>query len=207
MTRPEKTRGRIRIIAGKWRGTKIDVVAGNSLRPTPDRVRETVFNWLAPTLPGSCCLDLFAGSGALGFEALSRGASQCTFIESDRCAAEALTALAARLDAHAAKLIDSDALRWLDRTQPTNFDIIFLDPPFSLDLAKPVLTKLANGWLTPQTKVYLELPNHASLPGRPWRVLREQQTRQTRYALLQYQPNVTDDPAASGSGAKTGTPP
>lgn len=155
--------GAIRIIGGHWRGRRLPVVAHGDLRPTPDRVRETVFNWLQPVLPGSRCLDLFAGTGALGFEALSRGAAAVVFVEQQAQAAAALTAAGVRLGA-AATVLCMDALTAITDVPLTPFDIVFLDPPFTRNLLVPAVDALsrraivkAGGFL------YIETPHDRPL--------------------------------------------
>ena len=142
-----------RIIGGTWRGRKLPIAAG--VRPTPDRARETAFNWLAPSLPGASVLDLFAGTGALGFEALSRGAAHAVLVERSAATAQLLGTQRQRLDA-AADVVCADAVRWL-RQADMRFDVAFLDPPFGSSLlaaALPlVLTRLKPGGVA-----YLEAP-------------------------------------------------
>lgn len=143
---------RLRIIGGAWRGRKLGIVA--DVRPTPDRVRETVFNWLRGELDGAVVLDLFAGTGALGFEALSRGAAHATFVEQDRKIAGSLAAARDLLDANAS-IERTDAHRWLDRNADRHFDVIFLDPPFATtDYQR--LVALALPLLKPDGLLYVE---------------------------------------------------
>lgn len=157
----------LRIIGGEWRGRRIRFAARPGIRPTPDRVRETLFNWLAPVVEGSRCLDLFAGSGALGLEALSRGAAAVTFVESDRMSAERLRETIATLGAERARVVEADARRWLDGP-PERFDIVFLDPPFESGLLAGTLGKLDSGdWLSPSARVYLEAPARDGPPPLP----------------------------------------
>jgi 16S rRNA (guanine966-N2)-methyltransferase len=157
----------LRIIGGEWRGRRIRFPRQPGIRPTPDRVRETLFNWLAPVVQGSLCLDLFAGSGALGLEALSRGAASATFIESDRLSAERLRETIATLVTERAVVLQADALRWLEG-QPQRFDLVFLDPPFGSGLAAEALRKLdSGGWLSPGAYVYLEAPAKDGAPALP----------------------------------------
>ena len=136
---------RLRIIGGAWGGRKLPIE--NGVRPSPDRVRETLFNWLRPSLVGAHVLDLFAGSGALGFEALSQGAAHATFVEQDRKIARALQASRETLAAHASIEI-ADAHRWLKRDPTRQFDVVFLDPPFQTSkyagLVKALLPHLAS---------------------------------------------------------------
>lgn len=122
--------GRIRIIGGNWRSRKLDVIEAADLRPTPDRVRETLFNWLQPYIEGASCLDLYAGSGSLGFEALSRGAASVTMIERDRTVFKNLESQAAKLGAVGIEIVCADASSWMRTCRP-QYDIIFLDPPYS----------------------------------------------------------------------------
>ncbi len=156
MSGPGKTQ-RVRLIGGLWRSRRLSFPASAGLRPTPDRVRETVFNWLLPHLSGARCLDLFAGSGALGFEALSRGAAAVVLVEKDRLAHTALLQSAHQLETKAATIIAQDALEFLATVPPSSFDIIFLDPPFGTGLM-PVALTLARerGILAPAGLVYVE---------------------------------------------------
>jgi len=157
----------LRIIGGEWRGRRIRFPGTAGIRPTPDRVRETLFNWLAPVIEGSRCLDLFAGSGALGLEALSRGASKVTFIERDREAAGQLRETAALLARDRATVVNADALAWLADT-PTAHDIVFLDPPFdSAVLAESMQTLESRGWLKPEASIYVEMPAKQGPPALP----------------------------------------
>ncbi len=133
---------RVRIIGGQYRRRLLDFPDGAGLRPTPDRVRETLFNWLGQDLPGWTCVDLFAGSGALGFEAASRGASRVVMIERDRKAADALEKNRLVLGAGQVDILRADVLAWLANNRET-FDLVFIDPPFDSDLSEGVLTDLA----------------------------------------------------------------
>ncbi len=130
----------LRIIGGRWRGRRLRLCGAPELRPTPDRVRETVFNWLQAPLPGGRCLDLFAGSGALGLEALSRGAAEVVFVERNAAIARRLQDNLALLEAVSGRLERADALIWL-RRKPEPFDIVFLDPPFGRNLLEPPPTR------------------------------------------------------------------
>lgn len=176
--------GKVRLIGGRWRGTRLSVPAVAGLRPTSDRVRETLFNWLMPMLPGARVLDLFAGSGALGLEALSRGAAAAVLVERDPGLADALRALAARLPGgEAATVVQADALTWLPGQAEATFDLAFIDPPFAAGLWEAVLPMVvarlkADAWL------YVEAP-HDAAPQLPpdWRLHREGRTREVRFAL------------------------
>lgn len=157
----------LRIIGGEWRGRRIRFPGRGGIRPTPDRVRETLFNWLSAAVPGSRCLDLFAGSGALGLEALSRGAKEATFVEQNRENAAALRDTAALLAAGRAQVVQAEALAWL-RGPATAFDIAFLDPPFEGGLLESALRGLdAGAWLAPGAFVYLEMPAASGEPALP----------------------------------------
>ena len=176
------TRNRVRIIAGTWRSRIIRFPPAAALRPTPDRVRETLFNWLGQRLDGLACLDLFAGSGALGFEALSRGASRVVMVERDRTVALALHATAKELEAAGAEVVEGEALKYLERTGE-RFDVVFLDPPFASDLAARALAALPPH-LNPGARVYVESAQPVE-PSAQWRALREDRAGAVRYALLE----------------------
>jgi len=150
-------RGRVRIIGGAWRGRWLDFAGDDSLRPSGDRLRETLFNWLQFELPGARCLDLFAGSGALGFEAASRGAAEVVLVESHPAAAAALAASAERLAARQrVQLVADDAFAYL-ASSTGRFDLLFLDPPFAYADLSPLFSALQRSeLLAPQAWVYLE---------------------------------------------------
>jgi 16S rRNA (guanine966-N2)-methyltransferase len=150
----------VRIIAGRWRGRKITFSDVVGLRPTGDRIRETLFNWLMPVLPGAHCLDLFAGSGVLGFEALSRGARACVLVESNPVVARHLQTTAQSLEATDALVACADARTALQRVSGT-FNIVFIDPPFadkSIDATGLVAELLAQQRLAENAWVYVEQP-------------------------------------------------
>lgn len=180
------TRQRIRIVAGSLRGSKIDVIDVPGLRPTPDRVRETLFNWLAPVIVGMRCLDLYAGTGALGIEAISRGATSCAFVERDASAAATLASTLARLKVENAKVVQRDAISWLTDEQG-RFDLVFVDPPFANDVWTAICEKLeTSGALAEGAWIYLESPADAT-PAVPadWRLHREARSGNVRHALYQ----------------------
>ncbi|MDI9240694.1 16S rRNA (guanine(966)-N(2))-methyltransferase RsmD [Lysobacter sp. LF1] len=181
--------GKVRLIGGRWRGTRLSVPDAPGLRPTSDRVRETLFNWLMPMLPGARVLDLFAGSGALGLEALSRGAASAVLVERDATLAAALRAVAARLPGgEAASVVQGDALSWL-ATQPEGaYDLAFVDPPFAAGMWEAVLPQVTTR-LRPDGWLYVEAPHEAAfaLPA-DWRLHREGRTREVRYALYRRTP-------------------
>lgn len=176
--------GSVRIVGGRWRGTRLPVADAAGLRPTSDRTRETLFNWLAPVLPGARVLDLFAGSGALGLEALSRGAREALLVERDPALAEALSRVVERLEAgDLAHVVRADALALLGAPLHGRFDVVFLDPPFAAGLWRPVLEALGP-WLVPAAWLYMETPAATPLvPGAGWTLHREGATRGSRHAL------------------------
>lgn len=157
----------VRIIGGLWKGRKLRFPTSHGLRPTLGRVRETVFNWLIADVPGACCLDLFAGSGALGFEALSRGASDVTFVEQNRKAIGSLRDNAAALDARGATIVHMDAERYLKRASGC-WDIVFFDPPFDDARADVLLaTLLESASLAEGGLIYLERSIRQPFPRQP----------------------------------------
>jgi 16S rRNA (guanine966-N2)-methyltransferase len=175
---------RLRIIGGRWRGTRIVFPPLAAIRPSPDRVRETLFNWLQQPIVGARCLDLFAGSGALGLEALSRGAAHVTFVDREPQIGRHLSQTLERLGSRDATVVVEDALRFLSRpAQP--FDIVFLDPPFDSGVLEQVGGRL-QGWLAPGGYVYVECPAERSLAILPahWAVQRTKRAGQVGYHLL-----------------------
>lgn len=174
--------GKVRIIAGSWRNSRLDVADLPGLRPTPERVRETLFNWLQPRLPGARCLDLFAGSGALGLEAASRGAGHVVLVERDASLVQRLNAAKARLRATQVEVIQADALHWLQSAHAP-FDIVFIDPPFAHNLWSQVLPALLP-ILASDARIHVESPLSTDypLPAR-WLALREGHTRDMRHVL------------------------
>ena len=180
------------IQAGQWRRTPITVANVPGLRPTPDRVRETVFNWLGQRLIGRHCLDLFAGTGALGFEAASRGAASVTLIESNRLASSHIRTLMDRLDARNMTLIEGDALTNLGRLPKQFFDVIFLDPPFDQGILEQALPKVIPV-LKPEGLIYVEseMPLTASLigawaPQAPLSLIKADKAGKVYYHLISY---------------------
>ena len=172
---------RVRIIGGDWRKRMITFPDQEGLRPTPDRVRETLFNWLGQTLYGKRCLDLFAGSGVLGFEALSRGAQSVVMVEKNRPVLQALQKNAAMLDAQSLELKTGDGVQFLAR-ETRQFDVIFLDPPFRLEFL-PKLMPLLPPRLTPNGLVYVESEGAVD-PGEGWEVWRSGRAGQVHFHLL-----------------------
>lgn len=175
----------LRIVGGRWRGMRIDFPNIEAIRPSPDRVRETLFNWLQQHISGARCLDLFAGSGALGIEALSRGASAVTFVDREPQVGRHLTQTLQRLGATGATVKTEDAARFLARA-PEPFEVIFLDPPFATTLLQTVFAKLPLGWLAPEALIYVECPSDTPLPplAAGWTVFRSKQAGQVGYHLL-----------------------
>lgn len=148
--------GQIRIIGGQWRGRKLPVPDSAGLRPTTDRIRETLFNWLAPDIQQARCLDCFAGSGALGLEALSRHAASATLLELERPVAQQLEKNLQTLGATQGKVIQANTLSWLAQAGEP-YDVVFIDPPFRKGLLQETLTLLEqNGWLAADALIYVE---------------------------------------------------
>ena len=175
--------GTLRIIGGHRRSRLIHFDAGNGVRPTPDRVRQTVFDWLAPIIHGARVLDLFAGSGALGLEAASRGAHEVTFVENQRGSAAAIRDAIALLKLDQVRVAEQDALAWLSGTAAT-FDVVFLDPPYGSDLLSRSLERLPR-CLNPGAMVYLEWPSgQAPILPQGLSVHRERQAGKVCFALL-----------------------
>jgi 16S rRNA (guanine966-N2)-methyltransferase len=178
----------LRIIGGAWRSRRLRFAPAPELRPTPDRVRETLFNWLAPHIVGARCLDLFAGSGALGLEALSRGAARVVFVESDRELAEDVRRLLQEWDAPAGCVVQADARRFLCAA-PEQFDVVFLDPPFTASqlLADAAVRLESGGWLVPTALIYIETAARTPLPELPagWKPMKTGRAGAVGYHLLQ----------------------
>lgn len=184
MAHPPRDVGKVRIIAGQWRGSKLDVPNVIGLRPSSDRVRETLFNWLQCHIAGARCLDLFAGSGALGLEAASRGAAQVTMIERDPAALATLHASKARLGGENVEIVAADALAWLANASGRVFDVVFVDPPFAAGLHQKTLDALGP-WLAPGAQVYVEIARDAAMPVLAgFAPRREGATRDVRFVLL-----------------------
>ncbi|MBA7844750.1 16S rRNA (guanine(966)-N(2))-methyltransferase [Klebsiella sp. RHBSTW-00484] len=181
--------GQIRIIGGQWRGRKLPVPESPGLRPTTDRVRETLFNWLSPTIVDAKCLDCFAGSGALGLEALSRYAANATLLEMERGVAQQLQKNLATLKASNGKVVNTNTLAFLSQTG-TPHDIVFVDPPFRKGLLEETLKLLeSNGWLNDEALIYIESEVENGLPPVPasWHLYREKVAGQVAYRLYQHE--------------------
>jgi 16S rRNA (guanine966-N2)-methyltransferase len=187
-------RGQLRIIAGSWRGRKLNFPERVGLRPTTDRVRETLFNWLQMELPGSRCLDLFAGSGALGFEAASRGAAQVVLVDSDSAAVSMLKSNIELLSAAQVEVVHDDAVAFLQRMEPGHkrvFDIVFIDPPYRSDVIARCCALLESGQcLSDHAKIYIECDARQDLSQQPnglpdsWRCVKHQTAGQAGYHLF-----------------------
>jgi 16S rRNA (guanine966-N2)-methyltransferase len=182
----------LRIIAGTWRGRRFRFPAAADIRPTPDRVRETLFNWLRERVSAARCLDLCAGSGALGLEALSRGAARVHFVESDATAVRELRARLEEWGAQGATVERMDALRYL-RTKPEVFDIVFLDPPFEAGLLRSAARLLEEReWLAPHALIYVESAARVALPELPdtWHLVKAKRAGEVGYHLFQKNPSA-----------------
>jgi 16S rRNA (guanine966-N2)-methyltransferase len=171
----------VRIIGGAWRSRVIHFATHKELRPTPDRVRETLFNWLGQDLTGAICLDLFAGSGALGFEAASRGAQRVVMVERDPATFATLQRTRAALDARVVELFRADGLEFL-RADRGRYDLVFLDPPFrSAEWTR--LLALLSERMTPAGRVYCESAAQPELPA-GWEMWKEGRAGQVRFQLV-----------------------
>jgi 16S rRNA (guanine966-N2)-methyltransferase len=188
-------RNRLRIIGGEWRSRVVRFPEAEGLRPTPDRVRETLFNWLGQRLSGVECVDLFAGSGALGFEAMSRGASRVVMVEASRRVCDQLRRTAQELGAEGVEIVNADALAWLAGPGP-RFDLAFVDPPYASGLAPRTLAALEPR-LNPRARVYVESAAATKAPGERWRKLREGAAGAAHFALLEFASGAGEPPAAT----------
>ncbi len=177
--------GFIRIISGLWRGRKLPVHDAEGLRPTTDRVKETLFNWLAQDIPGAKCLDVFAGSGGLGFEAASRQAQKVTLLELNPAAFKVLEKNSQTLNAANLEVLHADALQFLQKPG-TPYDVVFIDPPFRKGLLPDTLTLLEeHGWLADNALIYIETEKELTLEAIPqnWHLHREKNAGQVSYRL------------------------
>ncbi len=185
-TRSKARGASLRIIAGSLRGSRLRVPDRVGLRPTPDRVRETLFNWLAPLIEGASCLDLYAGSGALGIEALSRGAASCVFIEHDRELARLLEDNLERLKVSGGSVRNQLAQQYLDGIPDgPGFDLVFVDPPFAADAWACALERLeTGGWLRPGALIHVEAPLQVQVAApAAWTLHREARAGAERHFL------------------------
>jgi len=178
--------GQLRIVAGIWRSRLLQIADVPGLRPTPERIRETLFNWLAPSIHGAKCLDLCAGTGALGLEALSRGAGEVVFVERSALAFKTLKRNIALLGEPNADVLNLDAQQYLNGPSTRAFDIVFLDPPFAADLYDELCRLLVEQrWLADDARIYIEMDKgqpELSLPPE-WQVLKNKTAGKVRYML------------------------
>jgi 16S rRNA (guanine966-N2)-methyltransferase len=203
-TTPTTNAHRLRIIGGQWRGTRLQFPEHAAIRPTPDRVRETLFNWLQQAVVGARCLDLFAGSGALGLEALSRGAASAVFVEREPVIGNYLRETLARLQCNTAEIYTLDAVSYLNQVKQP-FDLVFLDPPFANAESRDWLMRLfqhleASDCLQANAWIYLECPSCLGLPATwahwptQWHLYRSEQTGQVGYHLARRSPPDASTP-------------
>ena len=186
--------GKLRIVGGRYRSRQLRVAARPGLRPTPDRVRETLFNWLGQTLSGLACLDLYAGSGALGFEAASRGAARVVMVEADRGTRKALETSRAALGASQVEIVGAEAFGYLERTQE-RFDVVFLDPPFRQNAVPALLGRLP-ARLRAGARVYVEAEKPVEADS-PWRELKRARAGGVSYQLFEW--SAHDPSGVSGN--------
>lgn len=191
-----ETPGRVRIIGGRLRGSRLAVPVLPGLRPTPDRVRETVFNWLMGRLEGERVLDLCAGTGAFGLEAISRGAASAVLVERDASQSGRIRADAERLCPGAVEVVAAEVMRWLAAPPPlAPFGLVFVDPPYALGGREALLEALARpGWLKPGHAIYLEWPRDAAAPqpALAHRWLKRAEAGAIAYGLLALEPAAAD---------------
>lgn len=189
-TRQRPLKNQLRIIGGQWRGRKLAIADVDGLRPTGDRIRETLFNWLMPDIQNSRCLDMFSGSGALGLECLSRGASEVVLLEKHPQAAEQLRQHCHTLDASNGKVIECDSIDWLsaDHQAPSSIDLVFIDPPFAANLWAKAIEQLENsGLLNNDALIYIESPKDTFIKTPfHWQIHKEKQSGQVCYRLFRY---------------------
>lgn len=177
--------GHIRLISGKYRGRKLPVLMADGLRPTTDRVKETVFNWLMPYIQDRICLDCFAGAGSLGFEAASRGAKAVTLLELNKNAVAQLQSNKLTLKADNIDIHKADSLNYL-KSANEKFDLVFIDPPFNKGLADKTIQLLEPEWLTEDALIYVEVEQNGLITiPESWQLLKEKQTGQVYYRLYQ----------------------
>jgi len=184
-----RSASQLRIIAGNWRGRKLNFTAQDDLRPTPDRVRETLFNWLQSDIAGSHCLDCFAGSGALGFEAASRGAELVSLVDANSRVTSDLLSNKQSLQADSIDVVTQDVIQFLQTPSEQRYDLVFLDPPFQSDLLQRSAALLERQhWLTNHAKIYIEVNSKSEFAGSlpaSWRQLKSSRAGQVAYSLWQ----------------------
>ncbi|BFM50241.1 16S rRNA (guanine(966)-N(2))-methyltransferase RsmD [Marinomonas sp. THO17] len=178
---------KLRIIGGEWRSRQLPIPDLEGLRPTPDHVRETLFNWLSPHVPGAVCADLFCGSGALGLEALSRGAKHVTFVDSALPVTKQMLNNLTTLQTHQGQVITQGAESYLQQSPQNKFDLVFLDPPFRKGWLEKIIPLLQNDWLAERALVYIEMEKESSLPELPvhWQLKKEKTAGQLTYRLFE----------------------
>ena len=195
--KPKKNTNQIRIIGGTHRGRKLPFPDAQGLRPTPDRIRETLFNWLQGYIAGAHCVDLFAGSGLLGFEALSRGAAHALFVEYESTVAGMIRDNIALLKAtDIATVMQADAMQLIGQLEPASVDIVFLDPPYGKGLVAESVKKLHDSQcLKPGALLYLEQESSLPDPELPeeWQILKRKQAGQVGYYLIQTVQDITNE--------------
>jgi len=184
-----KKSSKVRIIGGEWRGRKIPVPDFVELRPSTDRIRETLFNWLMPYIHSARCLDIFSGSGVLGFESISRGAQLATLIDKNPQVIKHLQEQKQIFQTSAIEIVQADILQWLVQPVPTPYNIVFVDPPFASDLWLQTCQLLTEfHWLTPDAVIYIEHPAPLDLQLPPsWHALKQQKAGNVCYGLWQAQ--------------------
>lgn len=181
-----KQTGQVRLIAGRWRGRQLPIADVEGLRPTPDRVRETVFNWLQLVIGNSRCLDLFSGSGALGFEAASRGAESVTMVELDVSATKQLRENKSLLAAEHCQIENKTAQQFI-ASNSQQYDIVFIDPPYQADLWSEIAQQLVEkNTLVDNAHIYLECSSKGELPALPnhWQLMKDKKAGEVRYCLF-----------------------
>lgn len=183
----QKLASKLRIISGEWRSRQLPIPNIEGLRPTPDRVRETLFNWINHFVPGAQCADLFCGSGALGLEALSRGAKSTLFVDNSKVVTRQMQENLTTLKANNADVVQQNAKDFLAEATPRPMDIVFLDPPFRKNWMEQIVPLLEKGWLADHAMVYIEMEKEASLPTLPahWSLLKEKEAGQLVYRLFE----------------------
>jgi 16S rRNA (guanine966-N2)-methyltransferase len=185
-TKSKERASKLRIISGEWRSRQLPIPNIEGLRPTPDRVRETLFNWINYEIPGARCADLFCGSGALGLEALSRGAKSAIFVDNSKVVAQQMNDNLTTLKAENYQVVQQNAAEFLATATPQPLDLIFLDPPFRKNWLAQIVPLLENGWLAETALVYIEMEKEAYLPSLPasWTLQKEKTAGQLVYRLF-----------------------
>ena len=185
-TKSKERASKLRIISGEWRSRQLPIPNIEGLRPTPDRVRETLFNWINYEVPGARCADLFCGSGALGLEALSRGAKSALFVDNSKVVTKQMNDNLSTLRAENYQVVQQNAAEFLATAMPQPLDLVFLDPPFRKNWLAQIVPLLENGWLADKALVYIEMEKEAPLPDLPssWHLEKEKNAGQLVYRLF-----------------------